>query len=338
MLISRMVLRNALRNLCGGLLVFALIEAGFASTSRAQSTTLPEGNVTMIVPLAPGGPADALARVLASELGPRLSRTIVVENRPGAAGNIGAAAVAKAAPDGATWLFTVDSVFTVNPLIYKSQGFDPDQDLAPIAQVGRVVLMLAVNSKVPATTWSELLELGKNAELNFGSAGIGSPGHLAFEYLKVAAQLRAAHVPFRGAAPVMNELLAGNIQAAFVVSGVLTDHVKGGTLRALAVSSRERIPSFPTVPTAVEAGIKDFEATFSNLLLVSAKAPEAIRISVAKEVEAILKLPQVLQRFEALSTEPSFGSADSAQALIKRERARWAPVVKASGMDQASQK
>lgn len=330
--------RTGYRCLCTSLIVAAAAFVGYSSVARAQSTSLPQGNITLIVPLAAGGPADSLARILTSELGPRLSRTIVVENRPGAAGNIGAAAVAKATPDGATWLYTVDSVFTVNPLIYKSQGFDPDQDLAPIAQVGRIALMLAVNSKVPASSWAELLELGKKSDLNFGSAGIGSPGHLAFEYLKSAANLRAAHVPFRGAAPVMNELVAGNIQAAFVVSGVLVDHVQSGALRALAVSSARRVPSFPNVPTAVELGIKDFEATFTNLLMVSSKSPEAVRLSVAKEVAGLLKTPQVMKRFEALSTEPSFGNADSARALIKRERARWAPVVKASGMDQATKK
>lgn len=314
----------------------AVFTTGTVSTHAwAQPADLPQGSITLIVPLAAGGPADAIARVLANGLGPKLSRSIVVENRPGAGGNIGAAAVAKATPDGATWLFTVDSVFTVNPSLYKSQGFDPDADLAPIAQVGKVTLMLAVNSKVPVTTWKELLEFGNKSELNFGSAGIGSPGHLAFEYLKVVGQMRAAHVPFRGAAPVLNELIAGNIQAAFVVSGVMTDHVKAGTLRALAVSSRQRLSGFPSVPTAIEAAIKDFEATFSNLLLASAKAAPALRALIGKEVEAVLRQPDVIKRFEGLSTEPSYGGEEVARDLIKRERARWQTIVKAAGIAQS---
>lgn len=304
-------------------------------TSRlvlAQSNPLPQGNITLVVPLAAGGPTDALARVIADKLSPRLERTIVIENKGGAGGNIGAASVARAEPNGLTWLFSIDSVFTINPHLYASQGFEPEKDLVPVSIVGQFVLMLAINAKLPAQNWPELVTLSKTKPLNFGSAGFGTPPHLAFEYLKVVSNLDAVHVPFRGASPALTELLAGNVDASFLVSGAVLEHVRSGALRALAVSSPERLAAMPEVPTAIEAGIAEFEARFANLMLVPSRTPEPVQAHLSKEIADVLQLPDVRARFAALATEPLGGPASNALSWVTRERARWQKVIKESGI------
>lgn len=315
---------------------FALLLSVGALSAQANpgpaTAVLPPGTMTLIVPLAAGGPTDALARVVANKLAPRLGRTIVIENKGGAGGNIGAAAVAKAAPNGLTALFTIDSVLTINPFLYASQGFDPKKDLAPVSIVGRFALTLAVNAKIPAQTWTELVAYSKTRSLNFGSAGFGSPPHLAFEYLKWVSKLDATHVPFKGANPVMTELLAGNIDASFLVSGALIEHVRAGSLRALAVSSPTRLANLPSVPTAGEVGIPDFEARFGNLVLVSAQTPSAVKELLSKEIAEVLKDPDVRSRFAALATEPVGSTVAEAEAWVTSERARWGKVIKGTGV------
>ena len=178
------------------LCLFSIL-VGPATASSQQANPLPQGVVTLVVPLAAGGPVDVIARVLAEKLPPLIGRSVVVDNKTGAGGNIGAAYVAKAAPDGLTWLATVDSVLTVNPHIYASQGFTADKDLTPAARAGYNLLVLAVHPKVPARSFAELLAYSKTNPLNFGSAGLGSPGHLAFEYLKATTGINGVHVPYQ---------------------------------------------------------------------------------------------------------------------------------------------
>jgi tripartite-type tricarboxylate transporter receptor subunit TctC len=299
---------------------------------HAQSGQLPDGPITLVVPLAAGGPTDALARIVAEKLATRLDRTIVVENKGGAGGNIGAAAVAKARPDGSTWLFAIDSLITINPYLYRSQGFDPKADLAPVSIVGEFSLTLAVNAAVPAGSWRELVEYSRSKSLNFGSAGFGTPPHLAFEYLKWVSKLDAVHVAFRGAAPALTELLAGNVDASFLVSGAVIDHVKAGKLRALAVSAPNRLAFLPDVPTASEAGIPDFEARFANLLWMPAKTPGSVQQLVSKEIAAIVKLPDVRARFGTLATDPVGSSPEEAAERIAQESARWGKVIQAANI------
>jgi tripartite-type tricarboxylate transporter receptor subunit TctC len=300
-----------------------------------QPSPFPPGNLNLVVPLAAGGPTDALARVVADRLTARIGRSVIVENRGGAGGNIGAAAVARAEPNGLNWLFTIDSVLTINPHIYASQGFDPEKDLSPVSIVAQFVLMLAINAKLPARSWDDLVAYSKTRPLTFGSAGIGSPPHLAFEYLKAVSGIDATHVPFRGAAPAMTELIAGNVDAAFVVSGAVLEHVRTGSVRALAVSSRERLASMPEVPTAIEVGIPDFEARFANLLLAPSRTAEAARRRLADEIAEIVKLPDVRARFAALASDPVGSSEEEAAAWVVRERARWQAVIRRAGLKLA---
>lgn len=306
-----------------------------AQAAAQQPNPLPAGTVTIVVPLAAGGPSDAMARMLADKLSPRIGRTVVVENKAGAGGNLGAASVANAAPNGLTWLFTVDSVMTVNPHIYASQGFDARKDLVPVARFGFNLLILAVNAgKVPARSFPELLAASKSRPVNFGSAGLGSPGHVAFEYLKMTTGLNGNHIPYRGANPVLNDLMGGNIEAAFITAGATLPHIKSGVLRALATSADTRIASLPDVPTADEAGITGFEARFSNYLLAPAATKPEIQAFMSMQIKDIIALPEVRERLVSLSTEPVFADANEAQALMARDREKWGKVVAATGMKQ----
>jgi tripartite-type tricarboxylate transporter receptor subunit TctC len=317
-----------------GALALGIVGLGGGALAQGPSP-LPPGNVTVVVSFPAGGPLDTVARLMSDRMSTRLGRSVVVENRPGAAGNVGAGSVVRAEPNGLTWLMSVDSVWTVNPHLGAPPNFDVDKDLVPIGQVGQVILMLAVNPKVPAKTWTELLAHSKTKPLNFGSAGIGSPGHLALEYLKLVAPFDAAHVPFRGAAPTLQELLAGNIDGAFIVAGVMLDYVREGKIRALAISDTRRMAKFPDVPTAKEAGIGEFVALFSNILAVPAKTPEPVRAYIHAQMKAVMAMPDVLKRLDAIGTEPLATSEKETRAWVAQERERWGKVIKARGVKAA---
>ncbi|OJY03428.1 MAG: hypothetical protein BGP04_16990 [Rhizobiales bacterium 62-17] len=309
------------------------LAGAMAVAAQSPLAQIPPGPITVIVPLAPGGPADAIARVLAERLSQDIKRSIVIENRTGAAGNVGAAFVAKSAPDGLTWLFCPDSIVTVNPHVYKSQGFDATRDLVPVAKVGQNLLLLAVNAKtVPAKSFKELVEFGKSHELNFGSAGIGSPGHLALEYLKMVSDLRAVHVPYRGAALALQDLLAGNIQASFITAGVLIPHVNSGALRALAVSANERVRFVPDIPTAEEAGIKGFEARFVNYMFAPGGMKPELRAAFGNAVLEALKNSEVRVRIEQQATDPIGADEAASVDQIARDRQKWGEVIAKAGM------
>ena len=321
------------------LAALALAGAAMAADAIAQpASPLPPGNVTVVVPFTPGGPLDVVARLFADKVGSKYARTIVVENKAGAAGNVGGMQVARAEPNGLTWVVMVDSMWTVNPHMQAGQGFDASRDLLPVGQLGQVVLMLAVHPKVPAKTWGELLAHSKQKSLNFGSAGVGSPGHLALEYLKMASPLDAAHVPFRGASQAITELLGGNVDAAFIVAGVMLDHVRAGTVRPLAVSDAKRLASFPDVPTADEVGIKGFEARFSNIVALPLKTPPAIADFLRAEMAAFAALPDVKTRFAAIGTEFLLTGEDETRKWIAQERERWGKVITARGIKPDSAK
>ena len=313
----------------------ALAAAALLTTAQAQTTPnpIPQGTITLVVPLAAGGPLDSLARVFGERLSARMGRNVIIENKAGAGGNIGAAYVAKAKPDGLTWLYTIDSVITVNPHIYNSQGFDAEKDLLPAARTGHNFNILAVNAKrVEAKTFAELLTLSKTRSLSFASAGIGSPGHLAYEYLRIATGMTGEHVPYRGAAPALQDLVAGVVDAAFVTAGAIMPHVESGALRALATSTGERASQMPNVPTAEEAGIKGFEARFGNYMMSPAGVDLAIRTFMAEQLREIMKDPDVQKRMIIQGSEPVFGDEKDSIARIAADRAKWGQVMKAAGV------
>ncbi len=313
----------------------ALAMASLLASAHAQTPAnpLPQGTVTLVVPLAAGGPLDALARVFGERLSSRIGRNVIIENKAGAGGNIGASHVAKSKPDGLTWLYTIDSVVTVNPHIYTSQGFDAEKDLIPAARTGHNFNILAVNAKrIEAKTFAELLALSKTRSLSFASAGIGSPGHLAYEYLRIATGMKGEHVPYRGAAPALQDLVAGVVDAAFVTAGAIMPHVESGALRALATSTGERASQMPSVPTAQEAGITGFEARFGNYLMSPAGVDPKIRSFMAEQLREIMKDPDVQKRMISLGSEPVFGDEQDSLARIAADRAKWAGVMKTAGV------
>ncbi len=315
-----------MRKLFAGLSAFAIACAA-ALPSLAQDNPLPQGAITLVIPFAAGGPLDGVARIMVEKLGPRINRTFVVENRLGAGGDIAAASVAKANPDGRTWLFATDSVFTINPHMNPNRTYDPAA-LSAVSMIGETILLLAVNAqKVNANTFPELVAASKQRSLSFGSAGIGSPGHMAFQYLRSVSDIEGVHVPYRGAALALQDLVSGQIDASFIVSGVLVPHVKSGALRAIAVSANRRIEALPDVPTAREAGIRDFEARFTNILLVPSKTEPAIKAFIEKESLAVAADPDFKTRINAISTELLAVGSKEANEWIERERERWGQVI-----------
>lgn len=312
-----------------------LAAAALLTTAQAQTSTnpIPQGTITLVVPLAAGGPLNSLARVFGERLSSRMGRNVIIENKAGAGGNIGAAYVAKSKPDGLTWLYTINSVITVNPHIYNSQGFDAEKDLLPAARTGHNFNILAVNAKrVDAKTFADLLALSKTRSLSFASAGIGSPGHLAYEYLRIATGMKGEHVPYRGAAPALQDLVAGVVDAAFVTAGAIMPHVESGALRALATSTGERASQMPNVPTAEEAGIKGFEARFGNYMISPAGVDPAIRAFMGEQLREIMKDPDVQKRMIIQGSEPVFGDEKDSIARIAADRAKWGQVMKTAGV------
>jgi tripartite-type tricarboxylate transporter receptor subunit TctC len=305
----------------------AAIASVFSLGVSAQDNPLPQGTITVVLPFAAGGPLDGVARILVEKLAPRMGRSFVVENRLGAGGDIAAASVAKANPDGRTWFFTTDSVFTINPHMNPTRSYDPAA-LSPLAIVGETILLLAVNAqKVPAKTFPELVAASKQREFSFGSAGLGSPGHMAFEYLRAVSDIKGVHVPYRGAALALQDLVSGQIDASFIVSGALIPHVKSGALRGIAVSANRRIEALPDVPTAREAGIQDFEARFSNILLVPANTDAAIKSYIEREAIEAAREPDFKARLATLSTELIAVGNKEASEWIARERMRWGSII-----------
>lgn len=321
-----------MRSLKAALIIAAL--CAMPAGVRAQpSGPLPQGQLNFVVPLAAGGPLDAAARVMAEKVGARIGRTIIVENKTGAGGNIGAASVARSKPDGLTWLFTIDTVLTVNPHIYASQGFSPEKDLIPVARIGYNLQILAVNARnVPAKTFAELLAASKTRDLSFASAGVGSPGHLAFEYLRMATGMRGVHVPYRGAAPALQDLVGGSVDAAFVTAGAILPHVDTGALRPLAVSGRERAAQLPDVPTAHEVGVTDFEARTGNFLLAPAGVDPAIRAFFAARVEEVMQDGDLKRQLQKLAIEPVFSGEKEAIGFLAADREKWGKVIAAAGI------
>ncbi len=322
-----------MKRFCSSAVAIGLAVIGFAAFSHAQSPAYPDGITKIVVSFPAGGPLDATARILADGLQKNLGRSFIVENRPGATGTVGTASVASAAPDGHTLLAGLDATFTVAPHVYEKLPFDPDRSFEAISLMGTVPLALAVNAaKIPARTLQDLIAYSQQHEVTFSSAGSGSPGHLALEYLRTKTTLKGRHIPYRGNAPASTALLSGEVDAAFIaVSGVLP-HVQSGALVALAVSSPHRLANLPDVPTAAESGVPGFAAQFANVLMAPAGTPAPLIKLLNEQTQAIITTEESKRRLAALGLEPVVTSPQGAREWIAQERARWGAVVKATGM------
>jgi tripartite-type tricarboxylate transporter receptor subunit TctC len=299
-----------------------------AAPGRAQR--FPERPLRLVVPFAPGGSSDLAARLIAEPMAERLGQPVVVENRAGAGGSLGAEAVARAAPDGHTMLMGAPGALVINPHLTPNFAFDPRRDLAPVSLVFVTDHALVVNPAVPARTLAEFIALAKAqpGRVSYASSGPGTTLHLFGELFRQQAGVDITHVPYRGNAPAMTDLLAGTVQSMFdqlVISG---PHIQTGRLRALVVTGPQRNTRFPEIPTAAESGLPEFVATSWNALLVPAGTPPFAIARLNEAVAAALAVPLVRERLAATGAEPTPSSAGALGTLLARENDRWGRVVR----------
>jgi tripartite-type tricarboxylate transporter receptor subunit TctC len=300
-----------------------------ASIPREQYPTRP---IRLIVPYAPGGGVDIVARALGQELTKRLGQQIVIDNKTGAGGNIGTDAVAKATPDGYT-LLIASPANAVNPTLYSKLPFDPVRDLTPVALIATVPAVLLASPTLPAKSVKELVALGKAKPrtLTFGSGGSGTTEHLAGEMFNTQAGLDMLHVPYKGGAAVLPDLISGQISIFFVNLTFALPYIKAGTVRALGVASDERSTALPDVPTIAEAGFADFRVSVWYGIMAPATTPKEIVAQLNREIVAALASPEMRERLQSMSLKPLPGTSVQFGAFFSDEMARWARVVKASG-------
>jgi tripartite-type tricarboxylate transporter receptor subunit TctC len=288
----------------------------------------------LIVPFTPGGSSDILARAIAPGLSAAIGQTIIVDNRPGAGGAIGAAEAARAEPDGNTLLMGHLGTLAVNPWLYPKLGYDPLTSFAAVGGVARVPNVLVVPIGSPVRSLKELVGYaqGKPGRLTYSTGGNGSAAHMAYEALKLRAKFSAVHIPYRGAAPAVTDVLSGQVDSTFTGVTVLLPHVRAGRLRALAVSSPQRIPSLPDVPTVAESGYAGFEADQWYGLVAPAGTPAARLQKLNAELNRVLAAPAVGQQLAGEGALPMPTAPEAFRALIATEMPRWGAVVKASNM------
>jgi tripartite-type tricarboxylate transporter receptor subunit TctC len=292
----------------------------------------PARPVRVVINFPPGGPSEILMRLVGERVLPALGQPLVIENKPGASGNIGADAVAKSAADGYTFGITPDTLYTVNPLVFSKMSFDPWADLVPVILPGSFSQMMVCNPSVPVKTLRDLVELAKQGKLAYASGGAGVPGHLASELLLSMTGVSMLHVPYKGPAPATADVIGGQVPCGFLATPTVLPHVKSGKLKALAVSTRTRSPLAPDVPTAEEAGVAGFDAPFYLVLFAPKGTPPAIVARMNVEVAKALAEPEVRQRAAALDIVTLGGSPQEARATLEATARKWAPVVKRIGL------
>ena len=315
----------------------------FLNTTAAVATALvapafaqawPNRAIKLVVPFPPGSSPDIIGRLLAEPLGQALGQTVIVDNKPGAGGNVGTAAVAKAEADGYTFLFTIQGPLVTAPLLSKGLNYDPVKELAPVTLVATSPNVLVVDPKLGANTLADFVRIAKEkgGQFNYGSVGNGSASHLAMELFKTRAGLDIVHVPYQGFPQVVNAILAGQVQAGFMVPGIAMGQVRAGKLKALGVTTLVRSGSLPELPSFVEQGYADFEAISWQAVLAPAGTPKTIIERVSRELIRIIKSDDFRgkllgQFFSAAGTAP-----EALAGLMKTERERWAKVIKAAGV------
>jgi len=308
--------------------------ACFAMLSApAQTQAYPDRAVRIIVPLTPGGSPDALARILAQGLQGIWPQPVVVENRPGGSQNIGADLVAKSAPDGYTWLLAPDNVFSVNPHLGRPP-FDPLADFAPVTMVARIQFLLVVNPAVPAASVQELLAYAKSrpGELNFGSSGNGSPQHLGGALLQQLSGVKMNHVPYKGAAPAIADLLPGRIQVWIGAANSLLPHIREGRLRLLASTGPQRSANLGDVPTIAEAGVRGYVLDPWLGLFVPAKVSPEIVARIHSEAARILGTPETRARLAAQGIDVSTSEPAEFARFVREDHARWGKLIRETGI------
>ncbi|MBN8941929.1 MAG: tripartite tricarboxylate transporter substrate binding protein [Rhizobiales bacterium] len=314
------------------LALMAIVSVGLAAAPAEAA--FPERAVRIIVPFPAGGSNDVIARLIGQRLSEIWKQPVVIENRPGAGGNIGTEAVVRSDPDGYTLLVTAPGPLVINPALYSGLSFKPLEDLAPVALVADVPIVLAVNPQVGATTVAELIALAKAqpGKLLFGSSGNGTTNHLAGELLKSLAGINMGHVPYRGAAPAMSDLIAGHIPVMFDNLPAVRPQVAGGKIRALAVAGASRSPLVPDLPTMAEAGVAGFDASAWFGLSAPARTPPEVMKVLVDTVTAILKEPETAAKFAELGAQPGTLFGPAFGDYLRSETTKWSGIVRSASV------
>jgi tripartite-type tricarboxylate transporter receptor subunit TctC len=321
-------MRASIKRVQAGLLA-ALMFA--CVTVHAQ--TYPARPVTLVVPYPPGGSADILARTVGQKLGERLGQTVVVDNKAGAGTAIGAKAVAVAPPDGYTLLLGTVSSQAINPAMNKV-GYDALKDFAAVSPLASIPFVLVAHPSVSAGNIGELIAMARSnpGKVSYASAGIGTSNHLAGELLAAAAQINLLHVPYKGSAPALNDVMAGHVPLMFDLLATALPVVQSGKLKALAVTGRDRTALLPGVPTAREGGLKDFEVSAWFGVFAPAGTPAPVLDRLNADITAVLQVPEMQKRLRELGADPETGSSEAYSRYVRAEAGKWADVVKKAGL------
>lgn len=311
--------------------IFWCIALMLAGAAHAQD--YPRRPVRFVVPLPPGGSPDLMARTIATGLAGVWPHPIVVDNRPGAHHNLAADIVAMSAPDGHTWLLTTDNILVVNPHVEKAP-FDPFKDFAPVTQIARILFLLVVHPSVPAKSVQELVALAraKPDALNYGSSGNGSPQHLGTAMLQHYADIRMHHIPYKGAAPAINDLLPGRIQVWIGAANSLLPHIRSGRLRLLAAASSQRSPLLPDTLTIAEAGYPGYALDIWLGVTMPAKTPGPIITKASMDIVKVLSAPDVKGKLAPQGVDVVTSSPQALARLIRDDYARWGKIIRAAGI------
>ena len=314
-----------------GLVNAAVVLLSLAATARAAD--YPSRPVTLMVAFTPGGPSDVLARIVGKKMGELLGQPFVIENRPGAGGNIAADTVAHATPDGYTLLMGNNSILATNEALYKHITYSPQKDFIPITLIGTQANILVVNNDVPAKSLKELIALAKAqpGKLNFASSGHGAAAHLAGELFKTEAKVDIVHVPYKGAAPALQDVIAGHDQMMFATAASVLGQINGGQVRAIAVTTIKRTTALPDLPTMDEAGLKGFEASTWHGLVAPTGTPPQVIATLHEAAIKALHDPGVEASLAKLGVDIVGDTPKEFEAYIKAEIPKWAAIVKASG-------
>jgi tripartite-type tricarboxylate transporter receptor subunit TctC len=308
-----------------------LVGLALAVAAHAQTAAWPNKPVKIVVTFPPGGAPDTLARVLADKWGQSLGQTFTVDNKPGAGGNIGSDFVAKSPGDGTTLLIGTVGTHAINPALYSSMPYNHLKDFTPVSFLASTPNLLVVNNTVPARSVKELIELAKKTPLSFGSSGSGTSIHLSGELFNTMAGVKMQHIPYKGRAQAVPDLLGGRITMIFDNMPSALPLVKSGDVRAIAVTSASRSPAAPNIPTIAESGLPGFEATSWFALYAPAGLPKDMQARINAETVRVMALPDVREKLATLGLDVATGTPEALMSFMQAETAKWAKVVKDSG-------
>jgi tripartite-type tricarboxylate transporter receptor subunit TctC len=311
-------------------LAAALAMAVLGVAGQVPAQDYPTRTITLVVPFPPGGGVDALARIVAERLSGALRQTVLVDNRAGAGGNLGTRSVAKAEPDGHTLLLGHTGTISINPSLYTNAGYDPRKDFAPIGLIASMPVVLIAHPSFPAKTVADVIAIARKepGKLNFGTSAIGTGGYLTAEYFKAAANLDMTLVPYRGTAPLMNDLLGGHVPVAFGVLPPAIGNIAAGTLRAIAVTGTRRFSLLPDVPTAAESGLPGFDSVLHYGLLAPPGTPRSIIERLNKELRTLVATDAVKQRIQAEGGDFLTSTPEEYAQDIDREETKWGGLIR----------